>query len=291
METGTLGLILAAVIFGLAVGSFLNVCIFRLPRNESVVSPGSHCTLCGSPVKWYDNIPLVSYFLLLKGKCRSCGDDISLRYPAIEALTGLMFGVFFYTSVCLAGQPLPVYIAYCALGSALLVSSFVDLESYIIPNEITYSGIIFGPVYSFLFPVLHQQHGSYRGIGVLEGQRLDALLSSLYGMLAGGGLVLFFLVFGEIVFRKEAMGMGDVKLMAMVGGVLGWKLAVITFFLAPFFALLVNIPLLLSGGLERDHKIPYAPFLSLAALVSIPFQELFVRFLDSRIQIFSLLWS
>ncbi|MEE9200951.1 MAG: prepilin peptidase [Candidatus Brocadiales bacterium] len=289
MEICALGLILT-VVLGLVVGSFLNVCIYRIPRNESVVSPGSHCVLCGNPIKWYDNVPLVSYFLL-KGRCRSCGDKISLRYPLTEALTGLMFGVFFYSSVCLAWEPLPVYIAYCVLGCALIVSSFVDAESYIIPNEVTYFGMVFGPVYSFLFPVLQNSPGSYRTFGILENPRFDGLASSLCGMLAGGGLILFFLVFGQIIFRKEAMGMGDVKLMAMVGGVLGWKLAVMVFFLAPFFALLASIQILIKGGLGEGRRIPYAPFLSLAAIVSIPLQEPFIRFLDSRIEIFSVLWS
>lgn len=273
------------------MGSFLNVCIFRIPRSESIISPGSHCPLCGKPVRWCDNIPLVSYFLLLKGKCRSCGGDISLRYPLIEALTGLMFGVFFYSLVCQAGEPFSVYVAYSILGCALLVSSFVDVELYIIPNEVTYFGMAFGPVFSFLFPALHHSPGSYRGFGVLEGERLDALASSLCGMLVAGGLVLVFAVLGQVAFKKEAMGMGDVKLMAMIGGVVGWKLAVIVFFLAPFFALAVSVPFFLTGGLEKGRRIPYAPFLSLAALVSIPLQETFIRFLDSRIEIFSLLWS
>lgn len=273
------------------MGSFLNVCIFRIPRNESIVSPSSHCPLCGRPIEWYDNIPLVSYFLLLGGKCRSCKGDIGLRYPLVEALTGLMFGAFFYSLVLRAGEPLSVYMAYSLLGCALLVSSFVDVELYIIPNEITYLGMAFGPVFSFLFPDLHHSSGSYREFGLLGGQRLDALASSLCGMLVAGGLVLLFAVLGQIAFRKEAMGMGDVKLMAMMGGVMGWKLAVIVFFLAPFFALFVSIPLLLTGGLGEGRKVPYAPFLSLAALVSIPLQAPFIQFLDSRIQIFSLLWS
>ncbi|OHB89015.1 MAG: hypothetical protein A3C38_00955 [Planctomycetes bacterium RIFCSPHIGHO2_02_FULL_50_42] len=290
MEICTVGFILA-VVLGLIVGSFLNVCIFRIPRSESIISPGSHCPLCGKPVRWYDNIPLVSYFLLLKGTCRSCGGDISLRYPLIEALTGLMFGVFFYSLVCQAGEPLSVYIAYSILGCALLVSSFVDVELYIIPNEVTYFGMVFGPIFSLLFPALHHSPGSYRRFGVLEGERLDALASSLCGMLVGGGLVLAFAMLGRIAFRQEAMGMGDVKLLAMVGGITGWKLSVIVFFLAPFFALLASIPLLLKGGLGKGHKIPYAPFLSLAALVSIPLQSPLIQFLDSRIYIFSLLWS
>lgn len=281
---------LLSVIFGLIVGSFLNVCIFRLPRNESIVSPGSHCPLCNEPIKWYDNIPLVSYFLILKGRCRSCGGSISLRYPLVEVLTGLMFGVFFYALVLRAGEPLSVYIAYSALGCALLALSFIDIETFIIPNEITYLGMAFGPIFSFLFPALHHSPGACGELGLFEGQRLDALASSLCGMFVAGGLVLTFALLGQVAFKKEAMGMGDVKLMAMVGGIVGWKLSVIVFFLAPFFALSVSIPLFLTGSLERGCKIPYAPFLSMAAMVSITLREPLVRFLDSRLEIFSLLW-
>ncbi len=290
MEVWTLGLIIF-VIIGLIVGSFLNVCIFRIPRNESLVSPGSRCPHCGKHIEWYDNIPLVSYFLLLKGRCRSCKGDIGLRYPLVEGLTGLMFGAFFYSLVFKAGEPFSVYIAYSILGCALLVSSFIDIELYIIPNEITYLGIIFGPIFSFLFPALHHSSGSYRNFGLIEWQRLDALVSSLCGIFVAGGLILAFAVLGQMAFRKEAIGMGDVKLMAMMGGLMGWKLAVIVFFLSPFFALLISIPLILTGSLEKGHKIPYAPFLSLAALVSLPLQEPFLRFLDSRIHILQLLWQ
>src|SRR3989304_6177293 len=194
-----------------------------------MVPPVSHCPLCGKPVRWYDNIPLVSYFLLLKGTCRSCGGDISLRYPLIEALTGLMFGVFFYSLVCQAGEPLSVYIAYSILGCALLVSSFVDVELYIIPNEVTYFGMVFGPIFSLLFPALHHSPGSYRRFGVLEGERLDALASSLCGMLVGGGLVLAFAVLAQIGLMQAIMAMRDVTGYIIVGPIKCRKLSVIVF--------------------------------------------------------------
>lgn len=283
-------LLTLAVVFGLIMGSFLNVCILRIPRNESIVWPGSHCSRCGGTIVWYDNIPLVSYFLL-KGRCRSCSGEISPRYPLVEALTGLMFGVFFYSLVLKAGVPLSVYAAYCLLGCALLVSSFIDVELYVIPNEITYLGMVFGPVFSFIFPALHRPPGSYVAVGAMEVGRWDALASSLCGILVAGGLVLVFVVLGQIALRREAMGMGDVKLMGMIGGIVGWKLSVMVFFIAPFFALLLSLQLLLRGQLEKGHKIPYAPFLSIAALVAIPLQGPLIRFLDSRIYIFSLLWS
>ncbi|HHT9153206.1 MAG TPA: prepilin peptidase [Candidatus Hypogeohydataceae bacterium YC40] len=274
---------LTLFLFGLIVGSFLKVCIYRLPRGKSIVAPPSFCPHCGEFIGWYDNIPLLSY-LLLGGKCRACKVHISLRYPLVESLTGLLFGFFFYEFVLREGKPLSVYIAYVALASALIVSSFVDLEFYLIPDEITVWGTVLGPIYSLLFPTLHYSANSLRGLALSGNERIDAVVASLLGILVGGGLILFTALFGSIVFRKEVMGMGDVKLMAMVGGVVGWKLSVIIYFLAPFFALALAIPLL---GLEKERKLPYAPFLSIATLVVMSFQRPFVEFFDSRTFILS----
>jgi leader peptidase (prepilin peptidase)/N-methyltransferase len=271
------------LIIGLAVGSFLNVCIYRIPIGKSIIRPGSFCPLCKKPITWYDNIPIISY-VLLGGRCRWCKEAISLRYPIVESLTGALFILFFYCLVIKTGEPLEVYVIYTLLGCALIVSSFIDVELYIIPNEITYAGMVSAPLFSLLFPSLHHSTGNLRVFNLLGSVRLDALAASLLGILIGGGLVLVFGVLGTLLLRKEAMGMGDVKLMAMVGGIMGWKPAVVIFFLAPFFALAVAIPLLFLG---KGRTIPYAPFLSMATLVSIPYHEPFVRFLDSRLYLFS----
>jgi leader peptidase (prepilin peptidase)/N-methyltransferase len=275
--------IVTLFLFGLIVGSFLNVCIYRLPRNKSIVFPPSSCPHCGEFIKWYDNIPLLSY-LMLGGRCRTCKAPISPRYPLVEALTGLIFGLFFCKFVLRGGQPLSVYIACVALSSALIVSSFVDLEFYVIPDEITLWGTALAPIYSLLFPALHPSTDPLRGIALLGNTRLDALAASLIGILVGGGLILITALLGSMALRKEAMGMGDVKLMAMVGGVVGWKLSVIIYFLAPFFALLGAIPLLWSG---KERKLPYAPFLSVATLVALPFQRPLIEFFNSRLFILS----
>lgn len=198
----------------------------------------------------------------------------------MEALTGLLFGLFFCLFVLRKEQSLSVYIAYVALSSALIVSSFVDLEFYVIPDEITLWGTALGPIYSLLFPALHSSSDPLRGLVLLGNERLDAVVASFIGILTGGGLVLFTALLGAVVFKKDAMGMGDVKLMAMVGGIVGWKLSVIIYFLAPFFALLGAIPLL---WLRKGRKLPYAPFLSIAALMALSFQGPFIRFLDSRL--------
>jgi leader peptidase (prepilin peptidase)/N-methyltransferase len=267
-------------LFGLIVGSFLNVCIYRLPRGKTVVVPPSFCPHCGKTIRWYDNIPLASY-LLLGGRCRICKARISLRYPFVEAITGFLFGFFFFGFVLREGQPFSVYAAYVALASALIVCSFIDLELYVIPDEITLWGTALGPFYSVLFPALHT---SNKGISLSGHERVDALASSVLGILVGGGLILLTAIFGSIAFQKEVIGMGDVKLMSMVGGVVGWKISVIIFFVAPFFALLWAVPAL---GLKMGQKVPYAPFLSLATLVVLSYSRPFIEFFDSRLFILS----
>lgn len=270
-------------LFGLVVGSFLNVCIYRLPLNKSIVTPPSSCPHCGGSIRWYDNIPLLSY-LILGGKCRACKSSISIRYPLVEALTGFLFGFFFCEFVLRGGQPISVYLAYVALSSALIVSSFIDLEFYVIPNEITVWGTALVPLYSLLFPSLHPSADPLRGLTLVCNERLNAVMASLLGILVGGGLILLTALLGSLALRKEAMGMGDVKLMAMVGGVVGWKLSVMVYFLAPFFALVGSIPLLRSG---KERKLPYGPFLSMATLVALLLQGPFIRFFDSRLFILS----
>ena len=270
-------------LLGLVVGSFLNVCIYRLPRDKSVVVPASFCPNCGESIRWYDNIPLFSY-LMLGGKCRACKSPISLRYPFVEALTGFLFGFFFCEFVIREGQPFSVYLAYIALSSALIVSSFVDWEFYVIPNQITVWGTALGPLYSLLVPSLHPSADPLRGVEFLGNDRLNAVAASLLGVLVGGGLVFLTALIGGMALRKEAVGMGDVKFMAMVGGVMGWKLTVMIYFLAPFFALAGALPMLWS---EKEHKLPYAPFLSMATLAALSLQGPLIRFLDSRLLIFS----
>ncbi|MBN2097068.1 MAG: prepilin peptidase [Candidatus Omnitrophica bacterium] len=238
---------------GATIGSFLNVCIYRLARRQSIVRPGSHCPHCKHPINWYDNIPLLSY-ILLKRRCRHCGFKISFQYFFVELLTAGLFvflvshfglGVFFWI--------------YAALCSSLIVVSFIDLDIQEIPDEISLSGILIGLLLSFVFPQLQ---------GTLSHQR--ALLNSFLGLLAGGGSIYVTGLIGNAIFKKESMGGGDVKLMAMLGTFIGWKLALLTFFLAPFFGAAVGIVIKIREG---KSLIPYGPFLSLACLISIIWGE------------------
>jgi leader peptidase (prepilin peptidase)/N-methyltransferase len=246
-------------IFGTIVGSFLNVCIYRMPKGESIVSPRSHCFSCGKAIAWYDNIPLLSY-LLLKGRCRQCKARFSFLYFIIEFLTGSVF-FFFFTYFGLSVE----FFVYTALACALIVISFIDLKIQEIPDEISLPGIAIGVVLSLVFPQLMHQ-----------GSRFSALLHSALGVIAGGGLIYMMGVIGKALFKKEAMGGGDVKLMAMLGAFLGWKLITLAFFLAPFFGSFVGIVAKIKN---KEDIIPYGPHLSLASVVALLWGDKILNFI------------
>jgi leader peptidase (prepilin peptidase)/N-methyltransferase len=236
-------------ILGAVAGSFLNVCIHRLPRRESVIAPGSRCTSCVKPIPWHDNIPVLSY-ILLKGKCRFCGTRISLRYPIVELLSALVAGALYLTF-----GPTPAFFAYAVMAGCLIVATFVDLAIQEIPDEVSVGGFAAGLVIMAIFP---QVSGA--------GSHMDGFLYSLAGAATGAGSIYMMGFFGELVFKKEAMGGGDVKLMAMIGSFIGWKLALFTFFVAPLFGAVVGIALKIKDGREI---IPYGPYLSLAAAIAV----------------------
>lgn len=273
--------------FGFVIGSFLNVCIYRIPKKMSLISPRSACPHCGEAIRWYDNIPLISY-LLLYGRCRYCKRRISPIYPIVEGLTGFLFGSLFYYFVILRHEPIYICLIYAALGCALIVSTFVDFELHIIPNEVTYTWLILAPILSFAFPELHRLPGKLRFFSVVESPRIDALIASFLGIAVTGGLIFFTGVVAKATLKKEAMGFGDVKLMGMVGGIIGWKLGIAAFFVAPFFGLLMGIPMLV---LKRVNIIPYAPFLSIASLLCIYMQDFFINAINSYIHLYNIFFS
>lgn len=237
--------------FGSCIGSFLNVCIYRMPREQSIVWPASRCPHCEKPIAWFDNIPVVSW-LLLRARCRACGKSILWRYPVVELLTGLMaVAVFARFGVG------PVGLVYFAFVCALIVVSFIDLEFQIIPDEISVGGLVVALLLSVLLPQLHGAGSRPLGLGL-----------AVIGMLAGGGLLYATGMLGDFLFKKESMGGGDIKLLAMAGAVLGWKAVLLTFFLAPIVALPPGVLILFT---KKEHVIPYGPFLSLALVVSMFF--------------------
>ncbi len=265
---------LFAFAIGSAIGSFLNVCIYRLPRDLSIVSPPSHCTWCNELVRWYDNIPVLSYFAL-NGRCRHCGTPFSIRYPAIEAVNGLVFVYLahhFYLHPGAAFEPMMMLISG-VLCSALLVVSAIDIERQIIPDEITLSGLVIAPVFSFIYPQLHKCGGPVVGrfttlLGITDYPRLCALVASLLGMAAAGGFIYVTGFIGTKIFRKEAMGFGDVKLMAMMGGFLGWAGGIAAILVGCIFGAVIGIAIWI---FKRESRIPFGPYLSLGCVTVLLF--------------------
>lgn len=280
------GEVFAFFIVGLVIGSFLNVCICRIPKKKSLVLPRSSCQDCQTLIRWYDNIPIFSY-LLLRGRCRYCKAKISVRYLFVELLTGFVFA-HLYIFVQYRHESPCIFAGYAVLSCALIVSTFVDIELFIIPNEVTFVGIPLAFVLSVLCPGLHNEQQTLRNFSLVGISRLDTAIASVLGMIVGGGLIFLCGILGKWIFRKEAMGFGDVKLMGMAGGIVGWKLAVAIFFVAPFFGLFMGIPALL---FKKTHLIPYGPFLSLATLVCIFFQDYFIGIIDVYIQLFIVLFT
>lgn len=235
---GPYGVVLCGVL-GLLVGSFLNVVIRRLPAGESIAFPASHCPLCKAPIRWHDNVPLLGY-LLLGGRCRACRAPISAEYPLVEAATGALFAAIAWRVGMVAALPV-----YLLLGAALLALAVIDLHHRILPDRITLPGIAVGLAASAtLLP--------------------SGLVSAVIGAVAGGGL--FYLI---AVLSRGGMGGGDIKLIAMVGAFLGWQAVLLTTFLASVAGGLVGGVLMLAFGKGRKHAVPFGPFLSLAAIVSL----------------------
>jgi leader peptidase (prepilin peptidase)/N-methyltransferase len=237
---------------GAIVGSFLNVCIHRLPRNLSVVLPSSRCPACSAPVRTFDNIPVIS-FILLRGRCRDCGAKISVRYPLVEILNALLFVLAVWRFGL--GVHTPFLFAFC---SAMIVITFIDLDFQIIPDAITLPGVVVGLIGGSL--VLPDPFDRFSVLGLRE---------SLIGLASGGAV--FFLI-AEVsyrILRQEAMGGGDIKMMAMVGAFMGWKSVLLTTFSGSLLGSLAGILIMVLKGKGRKTKIPFGPFLAAGALISL----------------------
>ncbi len=258
-----------AFVLGAVTGSFLNVCIHRLPRGFLLHRPPSHCPFCNEPIRWHDNIPVVSY-LLLGRRCRFCGVRISPRYALVEALTGALFAYVAWRTACGAEADYARLGVYSGLAAALVAASFVDLEFRIIPDEISLPGAVLAPVVSLLLPSLHDLRDPVFVVPLVRvlgtgSPHVSALIASLVGMFLGAGVIWALRVVGRALFRKEAMGLGDVKLMAFVGGLLGWKLALLAIVLASFIGAAVGLVVL---AVTRERRIPFGPYLSAGALLA-----------------------
>jgi leader peptidase (prepilin peptidase)/N-methyltransferase len=236
------GVLVWMAVVGLIVGSFLNVCIHRLPHGRSIAWPPSSCGACNRRLAWFENIPIVSY-VALRGRCRTCGATISVRYPIVEALTGLMFAVGWWYY-----GPSLLLVSRLLLGCALIVLFAIDLEHHLLPNVITLPGIVVG----FAFSLITE----------------PGWLSSLTGILLGGG-VLF--AIAEAYFRlrhEEGLGMGDVKMLAMIGAFLGWKLTFVTLMMASFAGSIIGGLLIVAGRGGMKTALPFGTFLAMGAMLA-----------------------
>ena len=272
------------VLFGACIGSFLSVCIYRIPRDESIVRPRSHCPSCGKLIPWYFNIPVLSW-LMLGGKCHYCKSRISPRYLILEVFTALLFTVVWLQ--VFAGLTIPEDLgrAWLTHGNDLLappcwrygltpllhpallpvywlvlwgliLGTFVDLEHYILPDRVTIGGMVAGVVLSPLVPELH-----------FTASWSTALLRSVLGLAVGFGGLWLIAILGELAFKKEAMGFGDVKLMGAIGAFFGWKAVLFVLLSASLFGSIVGVGLIALGKRQLQGRIPFGPFLALGTLI------------------------
>lgn len=249
-------------LLGACIGSFLNVCIYRIPREQSILAPRSFCPSCGHPIPWWLNVPLLSY-VGLGGRCRFCGGRISPRYLLVEALTAALF-LLLWLRYSPSGGPRPLGLApldhpaivpILWLGvSGLILGAFVDLEHLIIPDRVTLGGIVAGLGLSAAVPALHGQHWSSTG-----------LLHAALGSALGWGLMSFIAWVGRLIFHREAMGLGDVKLLSAIGAFLGWRAVLFTIMVSSLVGSVVGLTLVVAGRKQMQSRIPYGPFLALAA--------------------------
>ncbi len=239
-------------VFGCILGSFYNVVIHRLPAKESLVQPGSRCPNCRHPIAFYDNIPLLSY-LLLRGRCRFCKTPISLRYPTVELLTGLLAVLLFRKS----GMDAQFLIDFLFV-SLLLIIAFIDLDTFLIPDVLSLPGIVLGFCLSFV------------------GMRIS-WLDSLLGMLLGGGLFCLIAVGYRYFRRREGLGVGDIKLLGMIGAFIGWPGVVFTILVSSLTGSIVGFMTMWRSGEGMNTMVPFGPFLSLGATAYLFWGEKFFR--------------
>ena len=261
-------------ILGLAIGSFLNVCIYRIPLNQSIVKPRSHCQKCNNLIAWYDNIPLLSY-LILRGKCRHCKEPISIRYFIVELLTGILFVLVAWQF----GGVNFVSITYIIIIGCLIAITFIDVDHFIIPDMITYPLMILGLVLSLIlayipipeFLINHWMSGPFS----VNSGRLYPFYNALFGLVIGGGILLLIGSTAKWILKKEAMGGGDVKLLAAMGTFLGYKLVLLTLILASFVGSIIGAIVLIQAKKKEKaatpfgHYIPFGPYLAIGTIIAL----------------------
>lgn len=269
-ETINTILSIASFVIGAMIGSFLNVCVHRMPLNQSVVKPRSKCPKCEQPIAWFDNLPILSW-LMLGAKCRNCSQPISWQYPLVEAITGtLFFFVFWHFGLVLAT---PIYML---LAASLVLVTFVDLTDWTIPNEVTIPGIFVGVVCA-LIGMIYPQSGLLLGVW----------WESFAGLFLGGGILYSIDKISLLLLKKRGMGFGDVKLMAMLGAFFGWKAAVLNIVVAAFLGSIIGIIFIVMAkrGGEKEskgHYLPFGPYIAVGGIVVMFFGESMINAYLSR---------
>jgi leader peptidase (prepilin peptidase)/N-methyltransferase len=231
-----------AFFLGLAIGSFMNVCIYRLPLGKSIIWPPSHCPKCGEKIKFYDNIPILSY-IILRGKCRYCNVPVSLQYPLVELITGILSLALF-----IRYGPTYQYLLYFLFTSVLLIISFIDFHHKIIPDVLSLPSILIGIAVSF---------------GLIDIKWSDSLI----GLLAGGASLYLVGIVYEFLTGREGLGGGDVKLLAMIGAWMGWRALPMIVLMASLAGILAALVFLIYTRKGLRTRIPFGPFLSLGAVM------------------------
>lgn len=258
MEMAEILKVFAVFLFGLSVGSFLNVVIYRMPRQISIVYPPSTCPVCKNRIRWYDNIPVVSY-ILLRGKCRFCGNKIGIKYPLVEILTGLS-AIAVYLKF---GFDLD-FLFYFYFVASMIALSFIDLEFKIIPDQINFSGLFVGLIFSV--------------VNSIKTQSLEMIVYAFVGAAVGAGF-LYLVAFLYLKYRGiEGLGMGDVKLMAFIGAYTGWFGALFTIFFGSLVGAIVGISVIKLLKKDYYYEIPFGPFLAAGGLVYLFFGEYIKQF-------------
>ena len=251
-------------ILGTCIGSFLNVVIYRVPAEMSLSTPASHCPKCKKDIPWYLNIPLMSW-LLLRGKCANCGCSIPIRYFLVELLVGILF-LLVFAKVIFCHEPIEILIVYFGLTMLVVTTVFIDLEHQIIPDKTTYPAMILGLVAAAAFPVIWNTGSHWR-----------ALLQSAICFAASGGLLALFAIIGSKIFKRDALGWGDVKYIAAIGACLGGRAAYFTLLFGALSGSIVGIVLMAVKKKDFKGAIPFGPFLASGTYLWILFDNEIIK--------------
>jgi leader peptidase (prepilin peptidase)/N-methyltransferase len=257
-------------VIGACIGSFLNVCIWRIPRDESIVSPPSHCPKCNHLIPWYENIPLVSW-LALRGKCHKCRISISPRYFLVELLTGYLF-LLVWIKVLSVGQPVVFIFPYFFVTALVILTAFIDAEHSIIPNEITYAGMIVGLCFSVIWPELWVPHRNW-----IMPERLISFMFSLGSLIIAVLFMSLIAIGGRYMFKKEALGWGDVKYIGAVAALIGIPACFFSLLFASLTGSIYGLSLILFGKGKLKSAFPLGPFLAAGTIIWVFFGEIIYK--------------